>query len=197
VQANGENFMIAIPANLGIPVTEGTIIQIIPTFSNFATTSKKMTKIVPASEPESDPDPEVGPGPSRGKIKYWNAKERKRAQNREAAQRYRQKKKNEKETRMTDMERLEHRNRQLKLKVSDLDREVGYFKSLIGEIQAAAANWLELIKILDREVGYFKSLIGEIQAAAAANWLELIGICCFLLSWKIEKKFLLLTLKFF
>jgi len=135
-QANGENFMIAIPANMQIPVTEGTIIQIIPS-STFATTTKTTTKIVPAVG--SKPDPEVTSGPSRGKIKYWNAKERKRAQNREAAQRYRQKKKTEKDSRMTEMERLEHRNRQLKLKVSDLDREVGYFKSLISEIQAAAA----------------------------------------------------------
>lgn len=79
--------------------------------------------------------------PTRGKIKYWNAKERKKAQNREAAQRYRQKKKGEKETRMTELERLEHRNRQLKLKINDLDREVGYFKSLINDIQTAAGKF--------------------------------------------------------
>ncbi|CAB3399772.1 unnamed protein product [Caenorhabditis bovis] len=61
-------------------------------------------------------------------------KERKKAQNRLAATRYREKKRKEKELAMNCIEGLTVKNNELKTKAIELEREIGYLKNLIKEI---------------------------------------------------------------
>ncbi|KAF1749168.1 hypothetical protein GCK72_025635 [Caenorhabditis remanei] len=61
-------------------------------------------------------------------------KERKKAQNRLAATRYREKKRREKEEAMTCIEGLSVTNSKLKDQVSELEREVRYFKKFMLEM---------------------------------------------------------------
>lgn len=60
---------------------------------------------------------------------------RKRVQNKNAAQRYRSKKKNEDCDLKTNLEDLEDRNMELKEKVKDITKEISYLKGLINELQ--------------------------------------------------------------
>lgn len=61
-------------------------------------------------------------------------KERKKAQNRLAATRYREKKRREKEEALTCIEGLSVTNLKLKEQVSELEREVKYFKKFMQEM---------------------------------------------------------------
>lgn len=61
-------------------------------------------------------------------------KERKKGQNKEAATRYRQKKKKEAETLSVELEGLEKKNGELKDKVGSLEQEISYLKTLLQEI---------------------------------------------------------------
>uniref|UniRef100_A0A1I7TMY8 BZIP domain-containing protein n=2 Tax=Caenorhabditis tropicalis TaxID=1561998 RepID=A0A1I7TMY8_9PELO len=61
-------------------------------------------------------------------------KERKKAQNRLAATRYREKKRREKEEAMTCIEGLTVTNSKLKDQVSELEREIRYFKKFMTEM---------------------------------------------------------------
>jgi len=61
---------------------------------------------------------------------------RKKEQNKTAALRYREKKKSEHGSVMTEYEILESRNCELKTKVSDMMKEIDYLKGLIAEIYA-------------------------------------------------------------
>lgn len=61
---------------------------------------------------------------------------RKKEQNKTAALRYRQKKRNEHGSVLSVCDELESRNVELKTKVSDMEREINYLKGLIAEIYA-------------------------------------------------------------
>ncbi|ELU02266.1 hypothetical protein CAPTEDRAFT_50541, partial [Capitella teleta] len=61
-------------------------------------------------------------------------KQRKKQQNKDAALRYRMKKKEESSTISTECEQLEERNRELKDKVDTMTREINYLKSLMAEV---------------------------------------------------------------
>ncbi|CAI2358241.1 unnamed protein product [Caenorhabditis sp. 36 PRJEB53466] len=61
-------------------------------------------------------------------------KERKKAQNRLAATRYREKKRREKEEAMTCIEGLSLKNNKLRDQVDELEREVKYFKKFMREM---------------------------------------------------------------
>jgi len=61
-------------------------------------------------------------------------KQRKKDQNKTAALRYREKKRTEHGSVMTECEILESRNAELKTKVSDMTKEIDYLKGLIAEI---------------------------------------------------------------
>ena len=63
-------------------------------------------------------------------------KQRKKQQNKTAAQKYRQKKRGEQGLVMTEYEQLEHRNIELRTRVEEMTREVDYLKGLIEEICA-------------------------------------------------------------
>jgi len=63
-------------------------------------------------------------------------KQRKKEQNKTAALRYREKKRSEHGSVMTEYETLESRNTELKTKVSDMMKEIDYLKGLIAEIYA-------------------------------------------------------------
>jgi len=63
-------------------------------------------------------------------------KQRKKQQNKTAAQKYRQKKRGEQGIAMTEYEQLEHRNIELRTRVEEMTREVDYLKGLIEEICA-------------------------------------------------------------
>eukprot|EP00914_Ancora_sagittata_P022725 GHVO01045064.1.p1 GENE.GHVO01045064.1~~GHVO01045064.1.p1 ORF type:complete len:169 (-),score=37.55 GHVO01045064.1:277-783(-) len=64
-------------------------------------------------------------------------KQRKKQQNKDAALRYRMKKKEESCTIGTECEQLEEKNRQLKDKVDTMTREIDYLKSLMAEVYKA------------------------------------------------------------
>lgn len=61
---------------------------------------------------------------------------RKKEQNKTAAQRYREKKRSEHGTVLSEYELLEKRNTELRAKVDDMSREIAYLKGLIEEICA-------------------------------------------------------------
>lgn len=63
-------------------------------------------------------------------------KQRKKQQNKTAAQKYRQKKRGEQGLVMTEYEQLERRNIELRTRVEEMTREVDYLKGLIEEICA-------------------------------------------------------------
>jgi archaellum component FlaC len=108
-----------------------------------------------SSRPDSptvqyDVDPEyVPPESSSGRKKKKGArstpygklprdrKERKKIQNKTAALKYRQKKKDETEQVTTDVEQLESRNTELKDKVESMTREIQYLKDLMAEVLKA------------------------------------------------------------
>jgi cyclic AMP-dependent transcription factor ATF-4 len=61
---------------------------------------------------------------------------RKKEQNKTAAQRYREKKRSEHGTVLSEYELLEKRNTELRAKVDDMSKEIAYLKGLIEEICA-------------------------------------------------------------
>lgn len=67
----------------------------------------------------------------------YEKKDRKRVQNKNAATRYRVKKRSEKESLFEQEKRLGDKNQQLKEKVESLRREISYMKELMHEIQKA------------------------------------------------------------
>jgi len=68
---------------------------------------------------------------------YLDKKDRKKVQNKNAATRYRVKKKVEKETLSQQETRLTDKNKELKEKVDSLAREISYMKELMNEINKA------------------------------------------------------------
>lgn len=66
-------------------------------------------------------------------------KEKKKEQNKTAALKYRQKKREEKGVVLTEVEILEKKNGELKAKVTDLDREIKYLRNLIDEIRSKSS----------------------------------------------------------
>jgi len=69
-----------------------------------------------------------------GRYKTPERRERKKAQNRLAATRYREKKRKEKESKMDQMKELLDKNGDLKKKVGDLQQEIHYLKKLMVDI---------------------------------------------------------------
>lgn len=67
-------------------------------------------------------------------------RERKREQNKTAALKYRQKKRSEQGSFMSECEQLEKRNGELKSRVEELTREINYLKGLISEIYSCEAE---------------------------------------------------------
>lgn len=63
-------------------------------------------------------------------------RERKKEQNREAATRYRLKKRAEKQTTGAELETVEMRNEDLKKQVQNLEQEIAYLKGLMGEVRS-------------------------------------------------------------
>jgi len=63
-------------------------------------------------------------------------KQRKKQQNKNAAQKYRQRKRGEQGMVMTEYEQLEKKNIELRTRVEEMTREVDYLKGLIEEICA-------------------------------------------------------------
>jgi hypothetical protein len=86
-------------------------------------------KISPRSAPYAKAGGRGGRKPER--------KERKKQQNRSAALKYRQKKKEEKGTVTGEVEQLEERNKELKDKVDSISREINYLKDLMAEVYKA------------------------------------------------------------
>ncbi|CAI5454232.1 unnamed protein product [Caenorhabditis angaria] len=87
-----------------------------------------------SDERESNSSPEL---PSYHPYKTPERKERKKAQNRLAATRYREKKRKEKEEAMECIEGLSSRNGELKSEVSELEKEIKYLKKLMTELGIA------------------------------------------------------------
>lgn len=69
--------------------------------------------------------------------KAQERKLRKKQQNKDAALRYRQKKKAECNKELTECEKLENRNKELREKVDSMTREIDYLKSLMAEVYKA------------------------------------------------------------
>lgn len=76
------------------------------------------------------------PATSR-EAKVVERKERKKQQNKDAALRYRQKKKAENCSALSECEQLEIRNKELHEKVDSMTREISYLKSLMAEVYKA------------------------------------------------------------
>lgn len=79
----------------------------------------------------------VDDGPSELEIELMSKKDRKKLQNKNAAIRYRQKKKAESEVKKSEEDKLEDENLRLKERVEELSREIGYMKGLINEVRKA------------------------------------------------------------
>jgi len=60
---------------------------------------------------------------------------KKRDQNRQAAQRYRMKKREERDSHMGELEDLQRRNFELRREAEDAEREIGYLKALMKELK--------------------------------------------------------------
>jgi hypothetical protein len=67
-------------------------------------------------------------------------RERKREQNKTAASKYRQRKRAEQGSCLSEQEQLEKRNVELKSRVDELAREISYLKGLISEIYSSETN---------------------------------------------------------
>lgn len=89
----------------------------------------------PPSSPMSDSDSSSSTD-LPGVVPHVVKKQRKKEQNKTAALRYREKKRSEHGSVMTECEMLESRNSELKTKVSDMMKEIDYLKGLIAEILA-------------------------------------------------------------
>lgn len=88
----------------------------------------------PASNWSSSDERDTPSEKSYHPYKTPEKKERKKAQNRLAATRYREKKRREKEEAMTCIEGLTVTNSKLKDEVAELEREVRYFKKFMTEM---------------------------------------------------------------
>ena len=76
---------------------------------------------------------------------YFNKKDRKKVQNKNAATRYRVKKRQEKDTLQQQENSLYEKNRELREKVDSLQREITYMKELMNEIYKAKGVKREII----------------------------------------------------
>jgi hypothetical protein len=79
----------------------------------------------------------IGPDPSDLELEMMSKKDRKKLQNKNAAIRYRMKKKEEAETKRSEVDDLEDTNQQLHEKVADLTRQISYMKDLINDVRKA------------------------------------------------------------
>lgn len=98
-------------------------------FTDPAPGPEPTAKISPRSAPYAKAGGRGGRKPDR--------KERKKEQNRTAALKYRQKKKEETGTVTGEVEQLEERNTELKDKVDSISREINYLKDLLAEVYKA------------------------------------------------------------
>lgn len=76
---------------------------------------------------------------------YYNKKDRKKVQNKNAATRYRVKKRVEKETLQQQEDKLSDKNKGLREKVDSLQREITYMKELMNEIYKAKGVKREIV----------------------------------------------------
>jgi len=95
--------------------------------SKTSAVTKKVSKVGSKRKP-AEPVPEHI---IQGKV---NKKDRKKLQNKNAAIRYRMKKREEAQSIMGEEQELEAVNLELKTKVDDLEREIRYMKNLMGDI---------------------------------------------------------------
>jgi len=79
----------------------------------------------------------ISPDPSELELELMSKKDRKKLQNKNAAIRYRMKKKAESDHKRSEEDVLEQINSELKEKVEELAREVGYMKGLIRDVRKA------------------------------------------------------------
>lgn len=79
----------------------------------------------------------VGPSPGELELELMTKKDRKKLQNKNAAIRYRMKKKEETETIRNEESELEEVNKELTEKVEQLTREIKYMKDLISDVRKA------------------------------------------------------------
>ena len=100
-----------------------------PTDDVFIVESATPTEL-PLKRRMSDPTPQ-GPKP---KVKTPEQKQRKRVQNRNAATRYRSKKRSEQEVLNGKCAELEHENAELKNKIESRQQEIEYLKNLIIDV---------------------------------------------------------------
>lgn len=92
---------------------------------------------------DDDDDCDVGKQPSVAKPGRRTAvgkKERKKQQNKDAATRYRNKKKEELMTVFEECDQLEEKNTQLKDRVDSMTREIQYLKDLMNEVRRARGD---------------------------------------------------------
>ncbi|VDL72819.1 unnamed protein product [Nippostrongylus brasiliensis] len=93
--------------------------------------SASYTESVSSPSLTSFSDPE---SPASGYHEFQEKRERKKAQNRVAAVRYREKKKMEKQAKSSTIAVLSLKNQELKKKVADVSGEIAMMKKLMGEI---------------------------------------------------------------
>lgn len=79
----------------------------------------------------------ISPNPSELELELMSKKDRKKLQNKNAAIRYRMKKKVESDLQKAEEDQLESVNKDLKDKVEQLQREIKYMKDLIHEVRQA------------------------------------------------------------
>ncbi|KAL8585022.1 hypothetical protein ACOMHN_043658 [Nucella lapillus] len=79
----------------------------------------------------------IGPDPTELELEFMSKKDRKKLQNKNAAIRYRQKKKVESDHQRSEVEELESINDDLRTKCNNLEREVKCMRDLINDIRKA------------------------------------------------------------
>lgn len=79
----------------------------------------------------------ISPNPTDLELEFMSKKDRKKLQNKNAAIRYRMKKKDEADVKKSEEEVLEDQNKVLQGKVDDLTRQITYMKDLINEVRKA------------------------------------------------------------
>jgi hypothetical protein len=92
----------------------------------------------PAPYPMSSPSP--SPPPPTSRRPKADRKERKKAQNRTAALRYREKKRSEQDILQQECDELTEKNDKLRDKVDSISREIKYLKDLMAEVEKARST---------------------------------------------------------
>jgi len=79
----------------------------------------------------------ICPNPTDLELEFMSKKDRKKLQNKNAAIRYRMKKKEEADVKKSEEEELEDRNKVLQAQVDDLTLKITYFKDLMNDVRKA------------------------------------------------------------